>query len=53
MIDPKYYGLVEMAFTGAVVLGLSFWQLWSVRDAGKSSPEDTRHAEREHEADKG
>ncbi len=29
-MDPRYYGLVEMAFSGLVVLGFSFWQLWSV-----------------------
>ena len=35
MIDPKYYGLIEMAFSfGAVVLVLG-WQYWSVRNAGK------------------
>lgn len=55
MIDPKYYGLIEMGFTGAVVLGLAFWQLWSVRDAGKgkASSEDARVPVRHHEADKG
>lgn len=30
-MDPKYYGIVEMAFTASVVLGLGIWQLWSVR----------------------
>lgn len=35
MIDPKYYGLVELIFTSTVVLGFLFWQLWTVRDAGK------------------
>ena len=36
MIDPKYYGLIEMALSfGAVVLVLG-WQYWSVRDAGKN-----------------
>lgn len=35
-MDPKYYGIIEMTFTGAVVLGLAFWQLWSVtRDQKK------------------
>lgn len=29
-MDPKYYGVVEMTFTGAIVLGLGVWQLWSV-----------------------
>jgi hypothetical protein len=51
MIDPKYYGLIEMGFTGFVVLGLAFWQLWTVWGAGKPSAEDARHPERDHEAD--
>jgi hypothetical protein len=53
MIDPKYYGLIELVLFGVVVLGFAGWQLWSVRDAGKSgnSPSDTGHPEREHEAD--
>ena len=53
MIDPKYYGLIEMVFFGVVVLGFAGWQLWSVRDAGsgKSLPEDARHPEGEHRAD--
>lgn len=29
-MDPKYYALVELTFTGAVVLGFCFWQLRSV-----------------------
>lgn len=49
MIDPNSYGLIEMAFTGAVVLGFAFWQLWTVRDAGKpkrdESPRDAGHPE--------
>lgn len=47
MIDPKYYGLIEMAVFGIVVLGFAGWQLWSVRDAGKSkdSPGDAGHPE--------
>ena len=35
MIDPDKIGLIEMAFTALLVLGFGFWQLWSVRDAGK------------------
>ena len=30
-MDPKYYGVIEIGFTAAVVLGLGFWQLWSLR----------------------
>jgi hypothetical protein len=40
MIDPDHYGLVEMAFTGAVVLGFLFWQLWTVRHVKLGSPKD-------------
>ena len=32
-MDPKYYGLVEVVFTAAIVFGLGFWQLWSLRAA--------------------
>jgi hypothetical protein len=32
MIDPHYYGLVELLLSGAIVLGLGAWQLWQVRD---------------------
>jgi hypothetical protein len=51
-MDPKYYGLIEMGFTGAVVLGLAFYQLWSVNrsiraDRAKSE-ERARHAVGEH-----
>lgn len=31
MIDPKYYGLVELIVAGVIVLGLGGWQLWTVR----------------------
>jgi hypothetical protein len=40
MIDPEHYGLIEMGFTGAVVLAFAFYQLWSVRDAGKDKAKD-------------
>lgn len=40
MIDPKYYGLVEMVLTGAVVLGFAFWQLWSLREKPKDKNKD-------------
>ncbi|WP_448586472.1 hypothetical protein [Thermaurantiacus sp.] len=33
MIDPKFYGLVELVLSGVIVLGLAGWQLWSVRDS--------------------
>ena len=45
MIDPEYYGLVELVLTGTIVLGFAFYQLWTVRDAGKPSEEHPRHPE--------
>lgn len=33
MIDPAYYGLVELVIFGVVVIGFAGWQLWSVRDS--------------------
>lgn len=43
------YGLVELLFSGAVALGLGFWQLWSVnreirrdREKAKRPPGDER-----------
>lgn len=50
-MDPRYYGLVEMAFTGLVVLGLAGWQLWSIsRDVrrDRASKEAARHPVAEH-----
>jgi hypothetical protein len=32
MIDPKYYGLIEMGMTFGVVGVFTAWQLWSLRD---------------------
>ena len=51
-MDPKYYGLVEMAFFGVVVLGFGFWQLRSInreiaKDKAKSE-EGAGHAPGEH-----
>ena len=55
MIDPNKYGLIEMGFTAAVVLGFAIWQLWTVRDAGKpkrdDSPSDAGHPEGQHGLD--
>jgi hypothetical protein len=52
MIDPKYYGLIELTLFGAIVLGFAIWQLWTVRDAGKPKdppkdalPKDSGHPE--------
>lgn len=58
MIDPSNYGLVEIAVTGVIVLGLATWQLLSVnREVAKDrarrhgSPEDARHSIGEHRLD--
>lgn len=42
IMDPKYYGFIEIAFTASVVLGLGFWQLWSLRRLGKGSRKSER-----------
>ncbi len=39
MIDPKYYGLIEMGFTFGIVALVLGYQYWTVRDAGKK-PKD-------------
>ena len=31
MIDPRYYGLIEMALSFGVVGTFVVWQLWSLR----------------------
>ena len=55
MIDPRHYGLIEMAFTGIVVLGFAAWQLWSInREIGRDkqrSEEASRHPVGEHRLD--
>lgn len=43
MIDPKYYGLIELVIFGAIALGIGFWQLRSVnRDIARSKAEAER-----------
>jgi len=44
-MDPKYLSLIEMTFTVVFVLGLLFWQLWSVnremaKDRVEKKPDD-------------
>ena len=34
MIDPKYYGLIEMAMTFLIVGGFVAHQLWTLRGSG-------------------
>jgi hypothetical protein len=55
MFDPDTYGLIEMGFTGAVVLGFAVWQLVSVnreiaKDRAKSE-DRAGHAIGEHRLD--
>lgn len=39
MIDPQYYGLVEIVVGAAIVLGIGFWQLWGLRKLEKDRKE--------------
>lgn len=54
-MDPAYYGIVELGFTGLVVLGFAGWQLWSVnrelRRDRRDSADRARHAIGEHAPD--
>lgn len=54
-MDAHYYGIVEMGFTGLVVLGLALWQLWSInrevsrdRKSRDASADAARHPVGEH-----
>ena len=50
----NYVGIIEMALSGAVVLGFCAYQYWQVRDAGKFEvSDDAGVAERDHEANDG
>jgi hypothetical protein len=41
MIDPHYYGLVELVVVGALALGIGAWQLRSVnRDIKRREEEE-------------
>lgn len=56
MIDPRYYGLIELLLVGAMALGIGIWQLVSVnreigRDRQKPSDDSARHPVREHRLD--
>lgn len=31
MIDPKYYGLIELLLFGAIAIGFGIWQLRSLK----------------------
>lgn len=39
------YGLIELLFSGAVALGLAFWQLWSVNRDIRRDRERSRQSE--------
>lgn len=60
MMDPQYYSVVEMVFSGAIVLGFGVWQLISInreiaRDkaakADTGSAEGSGHPVGEHRLD--
>ena len=63
MIEPRYYGLIELSFSGAVALGIGIWQYLSVSrsiaaDKAKrlaqppdASPEGAGHTIGEHRLD--
>ena len=40
MIDPRYYGLIEMAMTFFAVGGFVVHQLWTLRDKPSQDDED-------------
>lgn len=50
MIDPKYYGLVELVLVAGLALGFGVWQLRSVN---KALAESRRDAEAEDGKDPG
>ena len=43
-LDPKYYGLIELLFSGTVVLAFAFYQLWTVMPSrrGPEQPEEAK-----------
>lgn len=43
------YGWVEMIFSGVVVLGLGFWQLWSINREIAKDKEKAAAAEKSEE----
>lgn len=58
-MDPKYYSLIEIVFTLAIVLGFAIWQLISVNRAiakdrkppDDASPKGPGHPIGEHRLD--
>jgi len=47
MIDPRYYGLIELVLVMALVLGFGLWQLRSVN---RALAESRREAEKKQHA---
>ncbi len=45
MIDPKYYGLVELLLVAGLALGFGVWQLRSVNRALEQSRRDAEQRE--------
>jgi hypothetical protein len=46
MIDPRYYGLIELLIFAAIALGFGFWQLRSVNRDLKRSREEAEKKDR-------
>jgi hypothetical protein len=44
MIDPSYFGLIELLLFGSIAVGIGVWQLYSVNKdiarSKKDEPED-------------
>lgn len=40
MIDPSYYGLIELALFGAIAIGIGIWQLRSLKKLERERDKD-------------
>lgn len=47
MIDPRYYGLVELVLVMALVLGFAFWQLRELKQLEKQRRAEDQRDENE------
>lgn len=47
MIDPKYYGLVELVLVAGLALGFGLWQLGSVNRALEQSRREAEERDRQ------
>jgi hypothetical protein len=52
MIDPSYYGLIELVIFAVVVLGFGFWQLWDVNRASKALNDSERKDSERRDAER-